>query len=373
MAIYLDYASTTPTSKCVLKSMQKFWSNDFYNPSAIYPEGRKVAIEIKKAREKCAGFLDCRADNIVFTSGGTESANMAVLGVINACKLDKPHVVATMFEHPAVSETLKLLESTGQIEVSWVKPEEITGAIKPETVLVTVIYVNNEIGSVQPVREIGKFIKKYRHDHNTIYPYLYTDACQAIYLPINQETMNYDLLTLDGSKIYGPKGVGLLYIRDNVKVSPISNGGGQEAGKRPGTEPVPLVVGLGEALVEAKATKDKEFKRLKELKNYFIELLNASKINYSINGDIDKSSPHIINICIPGISSEFAVIALGEKGVMCSAGASCSNLELKMSSRSVSAIGKTECAESSIRFSFGRATSKGEIKKVVKTLLEFVG
>ena len=258
--IYLDNAAGTPLDKNVYREMEPFLNGFFGNPSALYQEGMVVQDAIKHARENIASILAARGDEIVFLGSGTESDNLAILGVVHAAKRHmslKPHVVTSVIEHAAVLETVKQLEKNGVVEATYVSvneegivdPKDIKDAIKENTVLVSIMYANSEVGTVQPICEIAKIVRGVRRTCGGVYPYVHTDACQAInYLNVSVEKLGVDLLTFNGSKIYGPKGIGVLYIRRNVNIEPIIFGGGQERGLRSGTEYVAGIVGVAKAL-----------------------------------------------------------------------------------------------------------------------------
>ncbi len=387
--IFLDYASTTPLDKRVVKAMQPFMSKHFGNPSALYKEGVTSQRAIKEAREKIAPLLNVRAEEIIFTASGTEADNVAIIGLFNAFKNTKefkekglaPHFITTVIEHPAILEACKYIEQEGG-EVSYIEveengivdPEKIKAALKPTTILVSVMYANNEIGTIQPIREISRHVKDYREINATEFPYVHTDASQAAnYLDLSFQKLGVELMTLDASKIYGPKGIGLLAVRRSVPLKPIMFGGGQEKGLRAGTENVPSIVGMAEALVAAQALKEKESARLKALQdNFFDEVIKISP-NVSINGDRTNRLPNNINICIPGLDAEFAVIKLDHAGISCSSASSCMNLSENSYSYVIEALGKSNgagkmCRESSLRFTFGRFTTKRECKLTLEKI-----
>jgi cysteine desulfurase len=385
--IFLDYASTTPLDKRVAKVMEPFQSKNFGNPSALYKEGVIGKQAIKEAREKIAPLLNIRAEEIVFTGSGTEADNLALIGLFNHFKKNfKPHFITTVIEHPAVLEACKYIEQEGG-EVSYISveengivdPQKIKAALKPTTVLVSVMYANNEIGTIQPIREISRVIKEYR-EHTTsssgdepkmAKPFLHTDASQAAnYFDLSFQKLGVELMTLDASKIYGPKGIGLLGVRRSVPLSPIIFGGGQEKGLRAGTENVPAIVGMAEALVAADRLKDKEVKRLKVLQDYFFAQVIKIVPNVIINGDRTARLPNNINICIAGLDAEFAVIKLDHLGISCSSASSCLNLGENSYSYVVDALGEQgkNCRESSLRFTLGRPTTKRELELTLEKI-----
>jgi cysteine desulfurase len=381
--IFLDYASTTPLDPKVEKAMRPYFTKNFGNPSALYKEGLVAKAVIKESREKIARLLNVRGEEIIVTASGTEADNLAIIGLFNNFKKQfKPHFITTIIEHPAVIEACKHIEQEGG-EVSYipveedgiVDPEKIKAALKPTTVLVSVMYANNEIGTIQPIRDIARVVREYRERNATEFPYIHTDASQAAnYLDLSFQKLGVEMMTLDASKVYGPKGIGLLAVRRSVPLQPISFGGGQEKGLRPGTENVPAIVGMAEALVAAQALREKETARLRALQDYFFE--NVIKIlpNVIINGDRNARLPNNINICIPGLDAEFAVIKLDHEGISCSSASSCMNLSENSYSYVIDALpnrGK-ECRESSLRFTFGRATTKAELSLTLKKIKSII-
>ncbi len=389
-SIYLDHAATTPVDPAVMKAMAPYFSDIYANPSSLHSAGQKALESVKQARKKIAEILNGHEDEIIFTSGGTESDNLAILGVVSSYPLgqsplgggelraasydEKPHIITTEIEHHAVLEPLVYLEKTGKIELTKIKPgadgivdaKEILGAIKPNTVLVSIIHANNEIGTIQPIEEIGKGILKWRKANSSAYPYFHTDACQSAgYLDLNVEKLHVDLLTLNGGKIYGPKGIGLLFVRRNTKIQPILRGGGQEKGLRSGTENVPGIIGLAKALELVSAHKDDEVARLEFLRDRLIKgLLRISKTR--LNGHADKRLPNNVNISFMDIEGEASMLYLDAKGVQCSTGSACASSSLDPS-HVILALGMSyEAAHGSLRFSLGKSTAKADVDYVIK-------
>jgi cysteine desulfurase len=376
--IFLDYASATPVSASVLKAMKPFWKDDFANPSALYKEGVQARRAVEGARVSVADTLRVRKEEIIFTASGTESNNVAIQGVVKSFRdqVKKPHIVTTAFEHPAVLRVYEELEKQGVSitvvlpkENGLVRPEDIRDALQENTVLVSVMAVNNEIGTIQPLRKIAKIIEAVRSASGNAFPLFHSDASQAPnYVHCGPHTLGVDLLTLDGGKIYGPKGVGMLFVDRKVKLTPILFGGGQEKGIRPGTESVSLIVGFAKALSEAFHIRVKEVVRLEKLKEFFISALPE---DVEVNGDIAQSVPNCINICSEGIDSEFAVLLLDVKGVSCSAQSSCEGAH-EGGSHVIESIGKKGCGKSSLRFSMGRGTRKSHLQHLLKVLPEVI-
>lgn len=388
--IYADTAAATPVSKRVFRAMKPFIQNTFYNPSSLYPEARKAKAALEQARKDIAGLMSVQPHTIVFTSGGTESAHLAILGSVSKAKekgIHIPHIIASSFEHPAVDELLTHLHNKGEIALTKVDPESdgivrvqnILDVIHTDTVLICLMTVNNEIGTIQPIRKLCSEIKKLKaskpESNLNQYPLIYTDAAQAPQaLGINRDQFGADLISFDSAKVYGPKGVGCLYIEQHVDINPIQLGGGQEKGLRSGTEPVHLVVGFAEAMKETIEIQKSQLALHSEIQKYFIEKLSTSGLKYEINGSIERGEriPQNLNICFPGCNSEFLTIQLGEKGIMVSPGASCASNKTTSVSQTIEAIGKSECASSSIRFTFDRGVKKGEIDYIVKVLKEML-
>lgn len=397
--VYLDYASTTPLDRRVQKAMEPFFSKAFGNPSSIHAEGVLAKKVLDGARTNSARLLEAHADEIVFTSGGTEANNLALLGTIGALdgtwnmehggKKVLPHVVTTNIEHSSILEPLQELEREGRVEVTYVpveangvvKAEKILAAIRPNTVLVSVQYANNEIGTVQPIRKIGQLLVPLRNSkfilHNSPnekrYPVFHSDACQApLYLRCLVNALGVDLLTLDAHKIYGPKGVGALYVRRGTPLSPTLYGGGQERGLRSTTENIPGIVGFAEALRIATVEREKESVRVAKLRDSFYLFIRANKKvaqTMVVNGSMEKSErlPNNLNISLPGVDTEFLTLQLDTQGVSVSTKSSC--LKDEKESYVISALGGTyERARSSLRVTLGRFTTQKEIDLCVRAL-----
>ncbi len=388
--VYADTAAATPVSKRVLRAMKPFMNDIFYNPSSLYPYARKAKEALEKARKDIAGLMSVQPHTIVFTSSGTESAHLAILGIISKAKekgIKIPHIISSSFEHPAVDELLTQLHIKGDIALTKIDPEEngsvkvknILDALHTDTVLICLMAVNNEIGTIQPVRKLSSEIKKIRESKTdkVCYPFIYTDAAQAPQaIGINRDQLGADLVSFDSAKIYGPKGVGCLYIESHVDINPIQLGGGQERGMRSGTEPVHLIVGFAEAMKETIAVQKEQIKLHEDIQKYFIGSLAVSGIEYEINGSVKSGEriPQNLNVCFKKkgeyINSEFVTIQLGEKGIMVSPGASCASNKTTSVSQTIEAMRKPECASSSIRFTFGREVSKKDVDYIVKALEE---
>jgi len=380
--IYLDHAATTPLAPEVKKAMEPFWSENFGNPSSIYQSGIKAKETLNQARRKIAGILNAKENEVIFAAGGTESANLALLGLSRAIRKNTKkfgHIITTQIEHPAVLNSVLALKEEG-FNVSIlpvdkygiIKPEQIRKAVKPETILVSVMYANNEIGTIEPIALIGKLLKKINQERKTKkLPkiYFHTDACQAAgYLDLNVEKLGVDLLTLNGSKIYGPKGSAILYARSGTPLKPIIFGGGQEKGLRSGTENVPAYVGLAKALELAQKNKIKESRRLEKLSRNLTEKILKTIPKTFLNGHPEKRLPNNVNITILDIEGEALLLHLDQYGICASTGSACHSQTLQPS-HVLRAIGlPREIIHGSLRLTLGRETTKKDIDYVLKIL-----
>ncbi len=388
--IYFDYAGATPIDSKTAKIVDFFERRFFANPSAIHADGVKVRNIIEDCRGKIAKLINAHNDEIIFTGSGTESDALAILGVIRGWRIknkDKiPHILTTKIEHPAVLENCRILESLGEAEVTYISVdkngiinlEELEDSLKENTVLVSVMYANNEIGTIQPIQEIAKIIRHFKKLKNLSLPLFHTDACQAMnYLYTdNIEKLGVDLMTFNSSKIYGPKGVGVLYKKRNIELCPIYSGGGQEFGLRSGTESVSLISGFSFMFEVVNKIKQKESERLIKIRDYGIEKLLAlsgiSGYKIILNGDKNKRLPNNINISILGISSELLVIELSAMGIFVSEKSACKSDDSSKSyvidaiRKVCSRKGKEE--DGSLRISLGRGTKKSDIDYLLKSI-----
>jgi cysteine desulfurase len=380
-SVHMDFAATTPVSREVEKAIKPFWSESFFNPSASYRDGQNIKKIIKEARVHIAGYFGVKESEVVFTQGGTESINLALIGLIKKVRGSVdfvPHVLVSSIEHPAVSECIEHIKTLG-VEVEYIPVFE-NGSIdvqtfekmlRPETVLVTVIGGSNETGVIQPIHKVSSIVKKYKNSlgravHES--PFVHSDISQMVltqHVPIGK--LGVDMLTVDGSKIYAPKMTGLLIRKQHVELEPIIYGGGQEFGLRSGTESLVTSIGISKAFEILEKRREQDAKYFKMLKDFFVKELSRAGLKFEINGSGDIL-PNILNICIRGLNSDFAVIQMDEYGVNCAAMTSCAGSKGTLKSDVLLAMGKSDCAGSSLRFSFGRATTKGDISKVVKIL-----
>lgn len=388
--IYLDYASTTPVSKKVQKAMKPFWGTWFHNPNGLYTSSVKSREWLEEVRSDIASFFGAHVDEVVFTSGGTESDNLAILGVLNAFKKEypdtKPHIVVSAIEHPAVLQTVQMLEQTNQANVSYVGVDEfgviniseLKDALQKNTILVSVMHVNNEIGSIQPIHEVAKTIRHFKKhtlgNHLAMYPLFHTDASQSVlYEDMSIPHLGVDMLTCNAGKIYGPKGVGLLIKKRKVPIQNIVWGGNQEFGIRPGTVALPLVTGLWAAIQELQEIKTYEIERLWLLHDYLVESLRSNLSQIQINGKSEYKVPGVVNVSYPGIESELLLLELDVRGFEVSSKTACKYddpeesyvLEAMKGSGANEEIG-------TLRISIGRFTKQKDLKKFTEALVDVV-
>ncbi len=380
--IYLDNAATTPCDPRVLKAMEPYWSKIYGNPSSFNDAGREAKKAVDEARKKIALILGAKSQEIIFTSSATEANNLAIFGTVKAAarKIKKPHIITTQAEHHSVREPIKALEREGYLitylpvnEEGIINLEELKKEIRPETVLISIIYANNEIGSIQPIKKISKIIKETKNSSG--WPYFHTDAAQALgRLDINVNNLGVDLMTLSSQKIYGPKGVAALYSRLGILIEPVIYGGNQEWGLRSSTLAVPLVIGFAKAVEIIKSSEASAGKRLENLRNHFIKELQKIIPSVKINGPKrpEHRIPNIINMTFRGIENEQILLHLDKYGIRASAGSACASQDIEPS-HILTAIGLSkEEARSSIRISLGRQTKKEDLDYILKVLPKVV-
>jgi cysteine desulfurase len=356
--------------------MKPYAEKIFGNPASFHAPGKEAADAVAAARKTVAVILNCRSEEIVFTSGGTEADNLAVLGIARANREHGQHIVTAKSEHPAVLEAAKQLEKEGW-NVTYLTPDQdgiitakqVAEAIRPDTVLVSLMYANNEIGTITPIDEIGNMIGKKRQETGATYPIFHTDACQAAgYLDLDAEKLHVDAMTINGSKIYGPKGAGALFLRRGIKIQPLMYGGHQQSGRRPGTENVAGSVGLAEALKIASIKKDQETKRLIVLRDRLIDGVLTKIKETKLNGPRSQRLSNNANISFLGAEGEALVLYLDAQGVAVATGSACTSASLDPS-HVLLAIGvPEEAAHCSLRLSLGRQTKKKDIDRVLKIL-----
>jgi cysteine desulfurase len=367
--VYLDNNATTQLAPEVFEAMRPFWLEDYGNASSIHWFGQHAKAAVEKAREQVARLLNARASEIVFTSGGTEADNAALFGIVEAARHDRKHVVTTAIEHHAVLYMAKALERRG-VSVSYVRvgasgvvdPKDIENALRPETVLISVMHANNELGTIQPLEEIGRIAR----DRDI---YFHTDAVQSVgKIPVDVEKLGVDLLALSAHKLHGPKGVGALYIRKGTILRPLMYGGHHERDRRPGTENVTGIVGLGAAAELAFGHLPEELDRVAALRDRLEAGILERVPLAAVNGDRAHRMPTTTNLTFDCVEGEGFVIAMDLRGIACSTGAACSSGSLEPS-HVLSAIGlKPEQARGSIRFSLGRYNTSEDIDTTLEIL-----
>lgn len=446
--IYLDYASITPMDNRVIKHVSKISKKYPANPNSLYKEGVEAFKELETARAKVAKHLDVHADEIVFTSGGTESNNLAIQGVLKAYKVSraqevgieegaktksqKPHIVSSVIEHPAVRELLLQYQETGDCDVTFIPVgvdgivdlKEFKKSLRPETILVTIMYVNNEIGTIQPIAEISKIVRHYKKaklelvveenkkpmTYSSIYPLVHTDACQAVlFCPLRAINLGVDLMTLDSAKFYGPRAVGALYVKRSVQqsktIAPIQAGGSQEFELRAGTQHVAGISGFAYAMDLAITEKEKESARLGVLRDFIVEELKNAVANEKtpsrktdsgeipkiiFNGTYGKDEygnalrvPNNINICVLDMDAEYAVLRLDVRGICVSSVTSCRSKNEDSTSYVVEALNignkngngadiEQNCGKSSLRITLGRFTTEREVKFMINKIIDII-
>ena len=371
--VYLDNAATTKIDKEVLKKMSLYDRDFLGNASSIYTEGVEAKKELNSCRTQIARKIQGRYEEVFFTSGGTESNNLALIGVFQRYKRENkgsiPKIIISSIEHASVYDTAKYLEKLGAeiviVDVNsdgFVRPLDIIEKIDERTILVSLMYANNEIGTIQKVGQVGRYIRDWREKNKSVYPYFHSDACQAVnYLNLDVPRLRVDLLSVNSSKIYGPKGVAFIYIRKDVKIDPIIIGGGQEGGIRSGTENIASIIGLTESFLLAAQLREKESERLSVLQKYFFEKIKKDFPTFSINGSETDRLPNNINIHIPDFSAEEMVVRLDSFGISVSAKSACSSVDTE-GSYVIMAIGKGEKeSKESLRITLGRDTTKKDL------------
>jgi cysteine desulfurase len=371
--IYLDYASTTPMHPEVAKAMLPYFTENFGNPSSIYSYGQEAKNAVEEARTKIATFIGARQEEIIFTSGGTEADNLALKGVVFANENKGNHIIISSIEHHAVIETCRFLEKRG-FKITYlpvdrsglVDPVDVRKAITNKTILASVMYANNEVGTIQPIAEISKITKEAGI-------YFHTDAVQTLgHIPVNVDELGVDLLSVSAHKLYGPKGVGALYMRKGTKLIALTNGGAQERGQRAGTENVPGIVGFSKAVEIAEQEMDHEAKRLTSLRDQLIEgMLRQIKAS-RLNGHAVKRLPNNANITIDFIEGESVCLNLDLEGICASTGSACSSSSIEPSHVLLAMGLPHEQAHSSMRFTLGKWSREEDILRVLEVLPKIV-
>lgn len=375
--VYLDHAATTPTDPRVVQAMQPFFADISGNPSSFHSAGKKAKDALDEAREKAANILKARPDEIIFTSGGTESDNMAILGIARQYQAQGKHIITTKIEHQAVLESVYHLEKKEGFTITYlepdkygqVSPDQIISAIRPDTILISIIFANNEIGTINNIKKIGQSIFTYKKDHPKQNIFFHTDACQATgSVEINLDNLHVDLLTINSSKIYGPKGAGLLFVKRGTKLQPLQFGGHQEFGRRPGTENLPAIIGFVEALQIAEDDRENYTNHLIPLRDSLIDGLKNKLEKVRLNGHPTERLPNNVNLSFMDIEGEALLLYLDAVGIYASTGSACTSASLDPS-HVITGLGLPyEVAHGSIRFSLGRNTTKQDIDYVIEKL-----
>lgn len=370
---YFDHSATTPVDKKVLEAMIPYFCEEYGNPSSIYSMGKSNKEIVNIYRMKMANLLGCKVNEIYFTSGGSESDNLILKGIAFANKGKGNHIITTKIEHPAILNTCKFLELFG-FRVSYLQPNsngiidvnELEKLITKKTILISVMFANNEIGTIQPIKEIGEVAKKYGI-------YFHTDSVQAVgTFNIDVKKYNIDALSISSHKFYGPKGIGAAYISENVPFMRIQDGGHQERDKRAGTENVPGIVGMGTALELANKNLEKNNRHIKFLRDYFVTEIKEKIPYIRINGDMEKRMPGNANISFSGIDGSKLLMELDKKGICASSGSACSAGLLNPSHVLLSIGVPNNLAKGALRVTFGKNNTLEETKFLIENLVEIV-
>ncbi|WP_019154627.1 cysteine desulfurase family protein [Robertmurraya massiliosenegalensis] len=372
--IYVDHAATAPMHPQVIDVITKVMAQQYGNPSSIHTFGRKARHIVDEAREQLAKSIGAHPNEIIITSGGTEADNYALIGVAQANQQTGKHIITTEIEHHAVLHTCQQLEKRG-FEVTYlpvdaegrISIDDLKKALRDDTILVSIMFGNNEVGTIQPIKEIGDLLK----EHQALF---HTDAVQAYGLvSIDVSETNIDLLSVSAHKINGPKGIGFLYVRNNVLLSPLIFGGEQERKRRAGTENVASIAGFQEAVKVAQSERDQKVKKYQQFKQIMIEDLKTHEIDFSVNGSLENSLPHVLNLSFPGTNVEAMLVNLDLVGIAASSGSACTAGSIDPSHVLVAMFGShSEKLRNSIRFSFGLYNTTEQIHKVASATAEIV-
>ncbi|HHV63980.1 MAG TPA: cysteine desulfurase NifS [Peptococcaceae bacterium] len=372
--IYLDHSATTPVDPEVAELMMKYYVEYYGNPSSVHYFGRQVKKALEEARSQVADFIGANVSEITFTSGGTEADNLAIQGAARAQAKKGKHLITTAIEHHAVLDTFKYLAKNGYEltvlpvdEDGLVSVEDVAKAIRPDTILISVMHANNEVGSIQPIAEIGKITR----EKGILF---HVDAVQSLgKIPVNVQDLNVDLLTISSHKIYGPKGVGALYIRKGVKISPLVFGGSQERKMRSGTENAPGIIGFGKACELASQRMAEESKKLTKLRDMLIDGILTKIEHVKLNGPRgDKRLPNNVNVSIKYVEGESLLLSLDMLGIAASSGSACTSGSLDPSHVLLAMGLSHEVAHGSLRFSLGRQNTEEDINYVLQELPKIV-
>ncbi|MBW7631926.1 cysteine desulfurase [Bacillus licheniformis] len=372
--IYLDHAATSPTDPRVVEKMLPYLTENFGNPSSIHSFGRESRKWLDSTRELIAQEIGAHPNEIVFTSGGTEADNMAILGSALAREKQGRHIITTKIEHHAVLHTCNRLEEMG-FDVTYldvdesgrISAEQVKDALRDDTILVTVMYGNNEVGTIQPIDEIGDLLK----DHPALF---HTDAVQAFgFLPIDVQKSRIDMMSVSGHKLNGPKGTGFLYVNENVKLSQLLFGGEQERKRRAGTENVPGIAGLGEAVLLSGREREEKSDLYRRFKDIITRTLEAEGVSFDVNGSRRHILPHILNLYFPGVSVESLLVNLDMAGIAVSSGSACTAGSVLPSHVLSAMFGEEDDRlTSSVRISFGFGNTEEQVERAAKELAKVV-
>ena len=381
--IYLDFAATTPIDAKVLKAMAPYLKGAFGNPSSAHWFGQQTRAAIEKARGTVASFLNARPQEVIFTSGATEANNLAIQGVVRAVvqskRKEKVHVVTSQIEHESVLSPCEVLEQEGLAEVTYipvdkeglVRVEDVKNAVKENTALVSIMYANSEIGTVQFIAEIGQFLRNFKIQNPKSKILFHTDAVQAAqFLDCNAQKLKVDLLTISSHKLYGPKGAGALYIKEDIFLAPALYGGGQEQGMRSGTENVAAIVGMGAAIQEVQNPKSKiQNIKIRQLRDQLLRGILKNVKGAELTGSKEKRLANNIHIRVRGVEGRDMVIALDQKGIAVSSGSACSEKNQEPSHVLLALGCSLEEASSGVRIVLGKSTTQEEIQKAMKAFI----
>ncbi|USK69316.1 cysteine desulfurase family protein [Peribacillus asahii] len=372
--IYLDHAATSPMHPNVIDKMMTVMKSEFGNPSSIHAFGRQARHVLDEARMGIAASIGAERNEIIFTSGGTEADNTALIGIAEANKARGKHIITTEIEHHAILHTSQYLEKEG-FEVTYlpvnseglISVADVKAALREDTILVSIMYGNNEVGTIQPIAEIGALLKEHQ-------AYFHTDAVQAYGLvPIDVNALHIDLLSVSAHKINGPKGIGFLYVREGVKLQPHAHGGEQERKRRAGTESVPAIAGFAEAVKIAQQTRAEKAEKYRTFKDILLARFEEAGIQYQLNGSLEASLPHVLNVSFPGTNVESMLVNLDLAGIAVSSGSACTAGSIDPSHVLVAMFGKnSERTKNSIRFSFGLNNTNEEIKQAADETVKIV-
>jgi cysteine desulfurase len=367
--IYLDHAATTPTRPEVVKAMLPFFTDAFGNPSSIHSQGQEAKGAVEEARIKVAELIGARSEEIVFTGGGTEADNFALKGIAYTNEHKGNHIITTSIEHHAVLEVCKFLGRRG-FRITYlpvdkyglINPDDVRKAITAKTILISVMHANNEVGTIEPVEEIGKIAKEAGI-------YFHSDAVQTVgHIPVNVDKLKVDLLSISAHKLYGPKGAGALYVRKGIKLVSLMHGGEQEKRRRAGTENVPAIVGLGKAVELAGQEMGKEAERLVYLRDKLIKGLGKKIDHIHLNGHPTRRLPNNVNVSVDFVEGESMLLSLDFEGICASTGSACSSASLEPSHVLLALGLPPEQAHGSLRFTLGRENTEADIERVLEVL-----